>query len=234
MEDAQGPTATEGRAMLRSLAFLIALIVSHPAFAGEVLSAIPAKPDPARHYLIYLHGKIVEEQGAPRPVDERFGVYDLPALTDALASRGAVVISQERPKDTDYIAFAGSVVSQVEKLIAAGVPEDHIAVVGFSKGGAIAVRVSSFLRRPNVRFVLLAACWREDEPQVSLTGRVLSIREQTDALAPYSCNPLAERSVEPTSFEEIVLDTGKSHGAFYLPRAAWTKATLDFVHAPAP
>jgi len=220
--------------MLRTLTFIIALVTSIPAFAGETLSAIPAKPDPAQQYLIYLHGKIVEEKGAPQPVDARFGVYDLPALTDALGSRGAVVISQQRPKGTDYIAFAGLVVSQVEQLIAAGVPEDRIAVVGFSKGGAIALRVSSFLRRPNVRFVLLAACWRENEPQVSLTGRVLSIREKTDELAPHSCKPLAERVERPTSFEEIIIETGKSHGAFYLPRAVWTKPTLDFVEAPAP
>jgi predicted esterase len=219
--------------MLRTLIFVVALIASSQACAQEALSAIPAKPDPAQHYVIYLHGKIVEEQGAPRPIDARFGVYDWPALTQALASRGAIVISQQRPKDTDYIAFAGSVVSQVETLVAAGVSEDHIAVVGFSKGGAIAFRVSSFLRRPNVRFVLLAACWREDEPQVSLTGRVLSIREKTDTLSPYSCKPLAERAQKPTSFEEIVIDTGKSHGAFYLPRAVWTKPTLDFIHAPA-
>jgi hypothetical protein len=216
--------------MLRALAFAIALLASPPALAGDVLSAIPARPDPAQHYLIYLHGKIVEEKGGPRPVDPRFGVYDLPALTEALGSRGAVVIAQQRPKDTDYIAFAGAVVSQVEKLIAAGVPEDHIAVVGFSKGGAIALRVSSFLRRPDVRFVLLAGCWREDEPQVSLTGRVLSIREKTDTLAPHSCKPLAQRAEKPTSFHEIVIDTGKSHGAFYVPRAVWTTPSLDFVH----
>ena len=139
------------------------------------------------------------------------------------------MISQQRPKDTDYIAFAGSVVSQIEKLVAAGVPEDHIAVVGFSKGGAIAMRVSSFLRRPDVRFVLLAACWREDEPQVRFTGRVLSIREKSDKLAGYSCKPIAEKAEKPTSFEEIVIDTGKSHGAFYLPRKEWTKPTLDFI-----
>jgi hypothetical protein len=28
----------------------------------------------------------------------------------------------------------------------------------------------------------------------------------------------------------LVLDTGKSHGAFYLPREEWTKPTLDFIH----
>jgi hypothetical protein len=36
---------------------------------------------------------------------------------------------------------------------------------------------------------------------------------------------------KPTSFDEIVIDTGRSHGAFYLPRAEWTKPTLDFIHA---
>ena len=218
--------------MLRKLAFALALLVlTLSASAAEVLTTPPPKPDPTKHYVIYLHGKIVEEKGAPRPVDDRFGVYDWPALLDMLASRGAVVISQQRPKDTDYIAFAGSVVSRVEKLIAAGVPEDHIAVVGFSKGGAIAMRVSSFLRRSDVRFVLLAACWRDDEPQVRFTGRVLSIREKSDTLAGHSCTPIAEKTEKPTSFEEIVIDTGKSHGAFYLPRKEWTKPTLDFIGA---
>ena len=216
--------------MVRSFALAIALFASlSTASAAEVLKAPPARPDPTKHYVLYLHGKIVEEKGAPRPVDARFGVYDWPALLDALGSRGAVVVSEQREKDTDYLAFAGHVVSQVEAMIAAGVPEDHIAVVGFSKGGAIAARVSSFLRRPDVRFVLLAACWREGDAQVSLTGRVLSIREKSDTLSPYSCKPLAEKVEKPTSFEEIVIDTGKSHGAFYLPRKEWTRPTLDFI-----
>ena len=218
--------------MLREVVLALTMLFSTAtASAADVLTAPPSKPDPAQHYVFYLHGKIVEEKGAPRPVDDRFGVYDWPALLDTLGSRGAVVISQQRPKDTDYIAFAGSVVSQIEKLVAAGVPEDHIAVVGFSKGGAIAMRVSSFLRRPDVRFVLLAACWREDEPQVRFTGRVLSIREKSDTLAGDSCTPIAEKAEKPTSFEEIVIDTGKSHGAFYLPRKEWTKPTLDFIGA---
>ncbi|KGQ18597.1 Esterase [Lysobacter dokdonensis DS-58] len=220
--------------MLRLFALAVALLMSMgAATAAEILTAPPAKPDPTKHYVIYLHGKIVEEKGAPRPVDDRFGVYDWPAVLESLALRGAVVISQQRPKDTAYIAFAGGVVGQIEALIAAGVPEDHIAVVGFSKGGAIAMRVSSFLRRPDVRFVLLAACWRDDEPQVRFTGRVLSIREKSDTLSPYSCKPIAEKAEKPTSFEEIVIDTGKSHGAFYLPRKQWTVPTLDFISGAA-
>lgn len=216
--------------MLRSLAFALALF-SSTATAAEVLTTVPAQPDPLKTYVIYLHGKIIEEKG-PRPTDPRFGLYDYPAVLETLGSRGAVVISAQRAKDTDVATYAGGVVHQVEQLVGAGVPEEHIVVVGFSKGGAIALRVSSFLRRSNVRFVLLAACWRADEPQVRLTGRVLSIRESSDTASPYSCKPIADKAEKPTSFEEIVIDTGRSHGAFYLPRAEWTKPTLDFVHAP--
>ena len=59
--------------MLRNLVFLLALIASSQTFAQTPLSAIPDKPDPAQHYLIYLHGKIVEEQGGPRPVSDTCG-----------------------------------------------------------------------------------------------------------------------------------------------------------------
>jgi hypothetical protein len=215
-------------AMLRLLAFALLLLASS-SNAGEIYTTPPEKPDPSKTYVFYLHGRIIEEKGV-RPTDSRFGLYDYAAVLDTLASRGAVVISAQRPKDTDMAMYAGGVVGQVERLIEAGVPEDHIVVVGFSKGGGIAVRVSSFLRRPEVRFVFLAACWdaKADTP-IRFTGRVLSIRESSDTLAPYSCKPIADKA-PPTSFDEIVLDTGKSHGAFYLPRDEWTKPTLDFIH----
>ena len=218
--------------MIRTLAFALLLFAS-AAPAAEILTTPPATPDPAKTYVFYLHGKVVEEKG-PHAIDSRFGMYDYPAILETLASRGAVVISAQRAPDTDVATYAGSVVGQVERLITAGVPENHIAIDGFSKGGAIAARISSFLRRADVRFVLLAACWRADEPSLRLTGRVLSIREKTDTLSPYSCKALVEKAEKPTSFEEVVIDTGRSHGAFYLPRAEWTKPTLDYIHAASP
>lgn len=214
--------------MLKAL--LLALTLLAPTSnAAEIFTAPPGAPDPAKTYVFYLHGKIIEEKG-PRPTDARFGLYDYPAVLETLASRGAVVISAQRPKDTDMAAYAGAVVGQVERLVEAGVPEHHIVVVGFSKGGGIAARVSSFLRRKDVRFVLLAACWDAKQSPVRLTGRVLSIREASDTLVPESCRTFAEQSEKPTSFDEIVIDTGRSHGAFYLPREEWTKPTLDFIH----
>ena len=200
------------------------------AHAGTVVTDVPEKPDPASTYVIYLHGRIVE-QGGPRAVDARFGAYDYGGVLDALAQRGAVVVSAQRPRDTNVNAYAGIVVAQIERLLDAGVPADHIVVVGFSKGGDIAVHVSSFLRRPEVRYVLLGACWeRNDDPQLRLTGRVFAMYETSDTLAGRSCGEFNARSEKPVSFEERRISTGKSHGAFYRPMPEWVVPVLDFIH----
>lgn len=200
-----------------------------PAHAGAIQTDVPESPDPASIHLIYLHGRIVENAG-PRPTDPRYGLYDYPGVLEALASRGAVVISAQRPPATDVDRYAGVVVSQVEQLIDRGVPPGSIVVAGFSKGGAIARRVSSFLRRPQVGFVLLAACPDGPAPpSLRLTGRILSVYEASDTLG-RSCEPLAAQPERPQSFEEIEIATGKAHGAFYLPLSAWVDPVLDWVH----
>jgi hypothetical protein len=200
------------------------------ADAGAVMTDVPTGPDPAKTYLIYLHGRIVEDAG-PRPMDSRFGIYDYPAVLDSLASKGAVVISAQRRANTDVNEYAGIVVGQVERLIHTGVPASHIVVVGFSKGGDIAIHVSSFLRRRDVRFVLLAACYNQlEEPQLRLSGHVLSIIEASDTLAGMSCKPYNGHLERPESFEEIRISTGRSHGAFYQPLDAWMAPTLQWIH----
>lgn len=217
---------------LASLA-LSALFVLAPAQAA-VSTDVPDEPDAAKTYLIYLHGRIVENAG-PRPLDPRFGVYDYAAVLEALASRGAEVVSAQRPAKTDPNEYAGIVVGQIERLLRGGVPPERIVVVGFSKGGDIAIRTSSFLRRPQVRYVLMAACWdRPNDPQLRLTGQVLSIRETSDTLAPDSCRPLARHDERPRSFEEITISTGRSHGAFYTPLQEWVGPVLDWIEGERP
>lgn len=208
---------------------MILLTVMAPARAGIIYTDAPKSPDAAKIHLIYLHGRIVENSG-PRPTDSRYGLYDYPAVLEALSSRGAVVISAQRPPETDMNQYAGVVVSQVEDLIDRGVPPDNIVVAGFSKGGGIATRVSSFLRRPQVRFVLLAACPNgPSTPQIRLTGQVLSVYETSDTLAG-SCKALANQPEPPRSFKEIEISTGKLHGAFYVPLRVWVDPVLDWVH----
>ncbi|MGY0800146.1 hypothetical protein ACW7G0_13980 [Lysobacter sp. A286] len=210
-------------------ALLLSLLAA-PVAAQQTAVALPTTPDPNETYLIYLHGRIVEDLG-PRPTDPRFGLYDYPAILEALASRGAAVISSQRQPRTNVNEYAGIVVAQIEELIRQGVPPKNIVVVGFSKGGDIAIHVSSFLRRSQVRFVLLAACWpRPGEPQLRLTGRVLSIYETSDTLAGDSCEPLTQHPEEPQSFTELPISTGRSHGAFYTPVKDWVAPVLDWIH----
>lgn len=218
---------------MRSLGSLLAVVgclLAAAAHAGTVRTDVPPAPDPDKIHLIYLHGRIIENEG-PRPTDARFGRYDYAGVLDALSSRGAVVVSAQRPPGTDVNAYAGLVVAQVERLIREGLPPERIVVAGFSKGGDIAIRVSSFLRRPQLRYVLLAACWdRSGEPHLRLTGKVFSIHETSDTLAGESCRSLAERDERPQSFEEKAITTGRSHGAFYAPLDEWVDPVLAWVH----
>jgi hypothetical protein len=209
-------------------AILLILGILGTAAAADKL----AHPDPRKVYLFYLHGRIIEEAG-PRPIDNTWGLYDYPAVVAALGSRGAVVVSEQRPKDTNVAEYAAKVVSQIDTLVQAGVPESQIAVVGFSKGGSIAMFVSALPsnQHRDIKYVFLAACAEPlaERPRLSLKGHVLSIRETSDDLTK-SCRPVAEYSGDLQSLSEMTIDTGAQHGAFYLPREEWTIPTLRWVH----
>lgn len=83
----------------------------------------------------------------------------------------------------------------------------------------------------DIRYVFLAACWpKPDEPQLRLSGHVFSIYETSDTIAGFSCRPLTEHKDKPTSFKEIKISTGYSHGAFYRPRKQWVEPLLDYLY----
>ena len=196
------------------------------AWASAVLPQVPEHADAAARYLIYLHGAIIEEEGV-RPTSPRFGVYEYRRILDTFAERGFVVISQARPRGTEVGAYAGQVASQVDSLIEQGVAPERVTVVGFSKGGAIAIRTSELLRNPRVNFVLLAACgngMRTDPPR--LVGRILSIHEASDDIG-RSCRDLTGGSGSPVR-REIEIHVGGGHGAFYRPVAAWVDPVVEW------
>jgi len=183
---------------------------------GAVLTELPRPIDPQGNYLIYLHGRIVEEQG-PRPESPRFGIYEYRKILEAFAARGFTVVSEVRPKGADAAAYAGKVGAQVKALLAAGVPPSRVAVVGFSKGGAIALVAASDLHQPNLRVVSLAGCgdWLFDHFRLDLAGRLLSLYDAADDLATSCAKAFA------FDHREIVLHVGKGHGTFFRPDPAW-------------
>ena len=181
-------------------------------------------------YILYLHGRIVENKGTT-PTHAEFGLYDYPAIVEALGARGDTVISEARAAGTTVDQYARKTIEDIEKLIADGVSPTQIVVVGFSKGGGIAIRVSELIAQPDIRYVLLASCakWISNYPKLRLTGSVLSMVETSDKMG-ISCNDLAERGDELISFKETTISTGKGHGAFYLPDSVWLDPVLDWIH----
>lgn len=207
------------------------LLFAAPALAqtGAVWADVPAQVRPGARYVIYLHGRIVEEKGR-RPTDERFGIYEYQQILDTLAASGAEVISEQRPGGTDFRAFGSHVADQVRRLLAAGVPAERIAVVGFSKGGAIAMIASALLGDPRVTFVFLGSCgdWVQGRDDLDVRGRILSIYEASDELGT-SCEPLFAQAGEPGRHREIRIDTGAGHGAFFRPRPEWLDPLFEWI-----
>lgn len=205
-----------------------------PAGPGRVTRDLPGTIGTDRTYLFYLHGAIVESRGI-RPVSPEFGVYEYEEILDALAAGGFVVISEPRPRGTDGEEYAAKLVGQIEELLAAGVPAHRISVVGFSKGGGIALLASSLLGNEDVRFVFLAACasWIRERPELILRGRILSIYEESDPVG-RSCKALLVDSDVGPEFRELKLQLGERHGAFYRPRPEWLDPVVEWVQATEP
>lgn len=221
-------TAAARRLRLLTLLALAAVLAgcAPSVHRGAVHAALPARISPGERYVIYLHGRIVEEQGV-RPTDSVFGVYEYPQILETLADSGFQVISEARPRGTDYVAYAGRVAGQVERLLAAGVPAGRVTVVGFSKGGAIAVLASALLRDDRVNFVFMGICadWLFPREDVDVRGRILSLYEESDELGG-SCAPLFARATGPVEHAELRLETGERHGAFYRVRPEWMRPVV--------
>jgi pimeloyl-ACP methyl ester carboxylesterase len=177
-------------------------------------------------YLIYLHGRIVEEKGR-RPTDPTFGTYEYDAILDSLRRAGFTVLSDQRPPGIGVDSSATRLVRQVDSLLALGVPPQAITIMGFSRGGAIAILASSRLKNPAISFVFMGACgpWAFERPDLHVTGRLLSIYETSDSLG-VSCAPLFARRGPGSQVQEVALSLGLGHGTFFQPRSAWLTPAL--------
>jgi hypothetical protein len=201
------------------------------AQAGQIFQGLPDQIDAQQRYVIYLHGRIIEDEGT-RPVSPVYGVYEYEETLSTLTQAGLQVIAEVRPPDTDVEQYAARVADQVHALLDAGVPAEHITVIGFSKGGWIAILTSTHLRNEHVNFVLLAICGEElfELPGMNMSGRVLSIYETSDEYGG-SCRSLIEVSTGISDFEEMALSTGKQHGAFYTADPAWLDPVTEWILA---
>ena len=212
--------------LLAPIILLVLFCMETFALAGtDILTEIPEDPKPDSRFVFYLHGKIIEDRGR-LPEHPRFGAYEYDAILGALIARDYVVLSEQREPRTKIAPYGARIAEQIEALLAKGVPADRITVVGFSKGGKIALSVSARLEAP-IRYVLLASCPRRGTT-FSAHGRVLAIREASD-LSVGSCKPLFDRSKQLQEHSELVVEMGGEHGAFYKPNEAWLGPTVEWI-----
>ena len=198
---------------------------------GVVLTELPMPIPASGRYLFYLHGKIIEDEGT-RPTSPRFGVYEYEKILEGLAAPGFTVISEARAKGTVPRVYAAKVAQQVRTLLTAGVAPDRVTVVGFSKGGVIAMLVSSELQVQRIRYVFMASCgpWIASAPDLHVSGHVLAIHEASDELAG-SCAAAFAQAGKLGLHREIELHLGGGHGAFFRPHAAWLDPVLAWAVA---
>lgn len=191
---------------------------------GQGTYDVPQKIDPKAHYLIYLHGRIVEEDR--RPKSPQFGFYEYDQILDAFRKRGFVVISEQRPKGTDIEKYAPKVVTEIENLLKAGVPPRNITVVGASQGSWIAMLASTQLKNRDLNFVFIAGCSADTEflKQIDWHGNVLSIFERTDRAG--TCEEFRADATGLNRYEETQLNTGLRHGFIYQPLSEWIEPTV--------
>jgi acetyl esterase/lipase len=220
--------------MRPSAAALSAALGVLGCFVGIPLGAGAAE---SPRHLIYLHGRIVQEQQSARPQHPRFGHYELAQILDTLRARGFVVSGEIRPRSVSVGDAADRVVEQVRGLLASGVPADRITVVGASMGGGIALVASARLQNPELRFVVLGACLSETAERLVADegkgprGRVLSIHEASDEYTT-SCPPWSDDlAPSPIHTREIVLKTGLEHGFLYRPLPEWVDPVVEWAGA---
>jgi hypothetical protein len=178
-------------------------------------------------YILYVHGKAVED-GGRRP-STRFGIYEYDRILETFRSAGFRVLSEQRRRGADASEAAGRIVLRTRALIRSGVPASHITIIGASKGAVITMLASTQLQNPDVRYVLLGNCNDTvfDRFDIRLSGRVLSIFERSDEFGG-SCARFFGRAGDLRAHGEIPLNLGISHAFLYTPRAEWVGPATEW------
>jgi len=181
--------------------------------------------------MFYLHGKIIEEQGI-HAVHPEYGPYEYAAILDSLNKYGYNVISEVRAKNTDENSYAEKVVKQIDTLLKAGIPAEHIFIIGASKGSAITLRVSAKAMNTKINFAILGACYEDQDlkaGKLKLCGNFLSFYETSDTWC-ISCVQLFKAQSCVSNFREVQLTTNKKHGVLYKPYNEWVTPLMQWAN----
>jgi hypothetical protein len=189
----------------------------------QISSRLPATINPSEKFIFYFHGGIVTVAGdnAINPSRPEWGKYEFRNILDSLQKRGFNVISENRKQGVNDSVYVDQLVKQINALLSNGVPERNIVTIGASAGNEIVLHGSALLDNPELKFVIMGGCWPntyKEYTNLKLSGHFLSIIEQTDPHG--SCSRIFKRR-NVSSYEEIILNTGLSHGFIYRGLREW-------------
>jgi hypothetical protein len=175
-------------------------------------------------YLFYQHGGVVTVRG-DNAINEsmpEWGPYEYSNILDSLRKKDFIVISEIRRPNVSDSLYAYRIVRQIDSLSIQGVTAKQILVVGASAGWNITLLVAATLKSERMHYVLMGGCWPETHKAYTdfdLAGHFLSIIEQTDPHG--TCNQIFDNRPAVSSYQEIKLNTGLSHGFIYKGYHAW-------------
>lgn len=216
-------TSRRGLSILLTIASI--LFIGSLTVKSQVIGeSLPKKISRSEEYLFYLHGGVVTVLGnnAINQSVPEWGPYEYLNILDSLRSRGFNVISENRKKDIDDTTYSNKIRLQIDTLLKKGVIEKNILVLGASAGWNIALQVSEKMQNNKLKYVIMGGCWPEtykDYEAKKLYGHFLSIIEASDPHG--TCFRIFEKRKNISSYEEITLHTGLSHGFIYKGHKEW-------------
>lgn len=201
------------------------------ASAQGVSPNLPAIINNHKNFLFYLHGAVVSVKGdnAINDAAPEWGRYEYSNILDSLRVRNFEVISEIRQTGIDDTVYANKIVLQIDTLLKSGVKPSQILLVGASSGWNIVLLASSNMKNPFLHFVMMGGCWPEtykNYSAISLFGHYLSIIEKTDPHG--TCKAIFHLRKTMSSFREVELETGLSHGFFYKGHSFWIDPITDW------
>lgn len=193
-------------------------------------SIIAPTSDKKEKHVFYLHGSILEGASG-NMISPEFGEYQYDKIIKRFAESGIIVHSELREAETSIDIYADKIILQLETLLADGVNAEDITIVGASKGGLIAMMVSTKFTDPAISYIILGSCnqWVADHYAFSLHGRIFSIFEHTDEMGGESCDVMKANSPDMYSFIEMKTNTGLGHGFLYKPLDEWMDISIMII-----
>lgn len=208
------------------------LLLSGSSTCAQSISAeLPLSFNNSDKFVFYFHGLVVSilgdnaiNNGAPE-----WGPYEYSKILDSLRIRNYHVISEIRDKDVHDSVYVNKTVKQVKTLLRMGVPQRQIILVGASAGWYVVLHASDQLNDKKLNYVLMGGCWPDtfkDYSALNLRGNFLSIIEKSDPHK--TCGSIFHNRKTITSFKEIELNTGLSHGFFYKGWRHWIDPIVEW------